>query len=118
MSQTCRKKNYGENDLKEAIKRVKNGELTQYKACKLYNIPKQTLSAWVIGKAKFRQGRPNRLSNEEEATIAEICGHFSDWGIGLGKKHVIGIVADFLKAKNKSHLFVNGVPSRYWWSNF
>ena len=67
MSQSSKKKKkYEQIDLEEAVNKVNKGELTQYKACKMYNIPKQTLSAWVTGKSKFKQGRPTRLTGEEE----------------------------------------------------
>ena len=104
-------------DMQPAIQRIKDGELTQYRAATLYNIPRQTLNDRLNGKGS-KQGRPPRLSAEEEGIIAEVSVNFSDWRIGLGKKNVIAIVADYLKEKNKSDLFFNGVPGRYWWSNF
>ena len=118
MSQTCRKKNnIVKLTFKRLCKRVENGELTQYRAAKQYNIPKQTISDRLKG-GSSKQGRPPKLTAEEEGLIAEICLSFSDWGMGLGKKDVIAIVADYLKENNKGDLFLNGVLGRYWWRNF
>lgn len=105
--------------MQEAIAKVKSGEQTQYKASQLYKIPRQSLNARVLGKySRNKAGRPTRLSTEEEITIAKICGYFADWGLGLGKKQVLGIIADYLKSNKKSHIFVNGIPGKWWWQGF
>ena len=121
MSQTCRKvKNYTEDDMLNALAAVKNGEMSQYKAAKVYKIPKQTLNDRVTNKVSVtcKQGRPARLTTEEEKAIAEICATFAEWGMGLGKSQVLGIVADYLRANKKSHLFPKGIPGNDWWRSF
>ena len=55
---------------------------------------------------------------EEEKQIVETCIIFAEWGYGLGKKEIISVVADYLKANKKQHLFKDGVPGDDWWYAF
>lgn len=65
--------------MQKALALVRSGELRQYEAGKMYNIPKQSFNARVLGTySGTKAGRPTRLSTEEEQTIAEICGYFAD----------------------------------------
>lgn len=112
-------KSWTEEEMKAAIDEVQSGKMTQYRAAKLYKIPRQTLNDRLTNKVKSGNvGRPIRLSVAEEKEIVEACIIFSEWGYGIGKKEVISIVADYCKSKKKPSIFPNDVPGRRWWSGF
>ena len=74
-------------------------------------IPRQTLNDRVHNKARSGTiGRPCRLSREEEKEIVESCVIFSEWGYGIGKKEVMGLVADYYKENNIRNGYT--VPTR------
>ena len=59
------KKEYTTEALQEAIEKVRDGQLSSYKASKLYNISRTTIENHVIGKSiGFKVGRPTLLSSE------------------------------------------------------
>ena len=95
-------KRWTEEEMKAAIDEVQSGKMTQYRAAKLYKIPRQTLNDRLTNKVMSGNvGRPIRLSVAEENEIVEACIIFSEWGYGIGKKEVISIVADYCKSKKK-----------------
>ena len=102
-----------------AIDAVKSGQISQYRAAKMYNIPTSTLNDRITENVtKHGAGRPCRLSDEEEREIVETCLIFGDWGYGIGKKEVLGVVGDYCKS-NKIDVFPSGrVPKIEWWRGF
>ena len=96
-------KRWTEEEMKAAIDEVQSGKMTQYRAAKIYKIPRQTLNDRLTNKVMSGNvGRPIRLSVAEENEIVEACIIFSEWGYGIGKKEVISIVADYCKSKKKA----------------
>ena len=121
MPRTYRKKRdqkWTEEDMINAIRLVQSGETSQYKAANMFSIPRQTLNDRLHKNVSRNVGRPCRLSQEEEKEIVDTCLLFSEWGFGIGKKEVIGVVADYCKANKKDHLFPDGVPGQEWWRAF
>ena len=61
--------------MKEAVVRVKSGEMMAYHAHKIYGIPKQTLSDRLMGKVSIdaRLGQPTGLTTSEENEIVAVC---------------------------------------------
>ena len=104
---------WNEEQMAAALDEVRTGHISQYLASKKYDIPRQTLSDRFLGKCSNQSGRPPRLSKEEENEIVECCLAFSEWGFGMGKHEIMGIVTDYLKSKRKTHLFPpNGIPGQ------
>ena len=70
-----REKTWNEENMSAAIAAVENGELNQYKAAKLHNIPRQTLHDRLNKHLSegTKAGRPPRLSRDEECEIVETC---------------------------------------------
>ena len=60
--------------MKEAIDKIRKGEMTAYRAQKVYSIPKQSLSDRLTGKVELnaKLGRPTALTTEENE-IVERC---------------------------------------------
>ena len=113
-----REKKWTEEDIDSAIKAINSGQMSQYRAAKMYNIPTSTLNDRFREKVtKHGAGRPCRLSDEEEREIVETCLIFGDWGYGIGKKEVLGVVGDYCKW-NKIDVFPSGVPKIEWWRGF
>ena len=61
--------------MKEAIDKIRKGEMTAYHAQKVYSIPKQSLSDRLTGKVELnaKLGRPTALTTTEENEIVERC---------------------------------------------
>lgn len=114
-----KEKKWTEEDVDSAINAVNSGQLSQYRAAKMYNIPTSTLNDRIREKVtKHGAGRPCRLSKEEEKEIVETCLIFGDWGYGIGKKEVLGVVGNYCKS-NKIDVFPSGgVPKIEWWRGF
>ena len=43
---------------------------------------------------------------------------FAEWGFGLGRREVEGIIQNYLSTKKIKNPFKNGVPGEGWWSGF
>ena len=57
-------------DIEKAIHLVRVCKVTAYKACKLYGVKSDTLSAHLSGKVKSEvKGHPPRFTVEEEKTL-------------------------------------------------
>nr|CAI5826190.1 unnamed protein product [Callosobruchus analis] len=64
--------NYTQGTLKEALERIKSGELSTYAAHQIYGIPRSTLKNKLEEKRGKTIGRPTALTAEEETTL---CDH-------------------------------------------
>ena len=82
-------------------------------AVRHYKIPYTTLRYHISGKVSGEHGRghPTVLTADEEREIVEACVIFAEWGFGLGRREVEGII-------QKKIPFKNGVPGEGWWSGF
>ena len=111
---------WNEEDMIAAIEAVKVEKITVYEASKRFKIPRETLRSRVIGKVilKARTGRPTTLTENEEAEIVETCQIFAEWGFGLRKEDVKGVVADFCRKLKRTNPFKQGVPGDDWWGGF
>ena len=80
--------------MKEAVEKVKSGEMTAYRAHKIYGIPKQTLSDRLTGKVSIdaRLGRPTVLTTSEENEIVAACIMFAEWGLNWSQ--IIALVSN------------------------
>ncbi|XP_063226844.1 uncharacterized protein LOC134533298 [Bacillus rossius redtenbacheri] len=104
---------YSKDDIIIAIRQVQSGELTVYKAAKVYGIPKPTLYMHVHGRRGVKSksmGRPTALPEEDERKIAEAVKIMEKWGFGLSKKEFLETIGRYVNANNISTPFKNGVP--------
>lgn len=82
------KASYSKETLREAVRLVKNGSLSGYKAAQIYKIPRMTLHV------------------------------MEKYGLGLTKSEVQELVADFVRKNNISVPFKNGNPGSAWFTAF
>ena len=52
---------------------------------------------------------------EEETEITDACIIFAEWGFGLGRKEVEGIVSNYLKCTKKKNPFKIQFQERVEW---
>ena len=81
-------------------------------AVRHYKIPYTTLRYHISG--EHRRGHPTVLTPDEEREIVEACVIFAEWGFGLGRREVEGIIQNYLSTKK----IKNPVPGEGWWSGF
>ena len=85
-----------------------------------YSIPYTTLSNHMSGRVSGEnsRGHPTVLTAEEETEIVDACIIFAEWGFGLGRKEVEGIVSNYLKCTKKKNPFKDTIPGEGWWRWF
>lgn len=84
---------YSKDDLEIVIEKVKNNELTNYAAAKIYGIPTSTLHDRVRGKtgmASNTLGRPTVIPFYLEARLARMSTCYGKMGLGPVKRRSVG----------------------------
>lgn len=118
---TLRATSYSQKDLQDAVLKVKNKELTNYAASKLYGIPTSTLNDRVREKTGIKSnslGRPPAISIEMEERLALGLKTMEKWGWGLSKSEVMEITEQFIKQNNITSYFKDGKPGDDWFVLF
>ncbi|CAG4987045.1 unnamed protein product [Parnassius apollo] len=114
-------KSYTPQDLAQAIAKVKNGELTQYRAAQEYKIPMTTLHE-NLKKGKEttgpNAGRPTVIRLEDEKKLAETVRIMEKWGYGLSRFEIMELVAEYVRVNKIQTPFKNNVPGTDWFINF
>lgn len=109
------KPKYTRSDLEKAIDRVKLGEISAYKASKLYKIPRSTIINHVIGKSKgFSVGRPPIFNSDQERLILDFILTLSGYGYPPDKPKMKQIACQFAK---RFEITLNGdewIPGEDW----
>ena len=85
----------------------------RWKVCAASGMPLSIkLEGWYGG------GRKPNLSDANENILADNLSIMSKWGFGLMAEKIIGIVQDFVIAKNLKTDMKNGRPGRHWLCSF
>ena len=109
---------WSDEDMAQAIdhaRRYKNVK----GAAKKYSIPATTLREHLTANGNVKKlSHPTALSSQEENEIVETCLLFAEWGFGLCRSDINGIIQSFLKFGKKPNPFRDGVPGEGWWSAF
>ena len=91
-------KSYTDEDLKAALKSVRNKEFTAFAAAKLYSIPYSTLKKHLNGEAlSNKPGKPTLLTYEEEEALVDALVFLADCGFGLNNKLFRNVVTSYIK---------------------
>lgn len=117
---TDRGMTYSKEKLREAVAKIRSGELNGYEAANLYNIPRTTLYDYAKGKT-FRSltlGKPPALSSELEKVIADNLLALQDNGFYFGRKDTLDLVGLYLKENKIRHPFKSGKPGECWLTSF
>lgn len=114
------KNKWTDEQLCEAVEKVKSGEQSLRAAALAYGIPRSTLSDHLWGVSHKRYGGSSTvLTTEEEREIVLTCQILADMGFPLTKAYVEVVVKDYLKNQDRNSLFgPSGIPGRSWWEGF
>lgn len=116
-----RGQSYAQQDLEQAVDKVKSGQLTAYRASIIYKIPKNTIRDHVIGRRGRKSssyGRPTCLALDEEKILADAICVMEKWGFGLSRKEILEIVGVYVKSNDIKTNFRDGVPGEDWFLKF
>lgn len=107
---------HAENDILNAVKAVKDGNMSVRKAAERYKIPKSTLYDKISGKTAIgaRMGRKPVIPDEIEKNMVETAMRSSDRGFGLSRRQIL-IRAGILCRKLGIKGFKNETPSKHYW---
>ncbi|GBP09565.1 hypothetical protein EVAR_76566_1 [Eumeta japonica] len=102
---------YSKEKLQEAMRAVQNGELSGYKAARLYNIPRMTIMDHVKNKRGKSDtlARNTALSREVERKLASYLHLMERYGFGLTRDEVLEMVGEYVRINKISTPF-NGRP--------
>ena len=102
-----------------ALQDVKGG-MSVREACKLYNLPYETLRRRVTEKVDLecRSGPPTVLTAEEESELASYCVKMADMGFGLSRADVMVVAFKIIEASGRKHPFTDGTAGRAWFDGF
>ncbi|XP_072400688.1 uncharacterized protein [Diabrotica undecimpunctata] len=118
---SSRGKGYTKESLKIALSAIKSGQMTLYRATKVYTIPRSTLHDHLKGRRGQKSssyGRTQDIPQQEEEKLANGLRTMEKWGFGLSRKKVLQVVADFVKENNIKRQFKDGKPGEDWFLNF
>ena len=108
-------KSYSIQTLEIAVRRVKAGEITAYKAQQVYNIPRSTLNNHVVGKSvRYSVGRPTMFNAEQEQMLLHFITVLSEYGFPPDKDDLKTIAMNF---SSRFKIELNGkqwIPREDW----
>ena len=103
---------YTPASLEEAVKKVKNGEMSYRQAVEAYDVPKSTIADHVKSNIKSRKlGRPAVLTDEIELLLVHAINKLADWGFGVSDQELKVIIRNYLISTNQM-VFSNNLPGR------
>lgn len=113
-------KRWKEEDLKAAVEKVWQKQLTISAAAKQYNIPRTTLADHVHRRrTKVGAGRPTILTPGEEKELVVTCQVLQRMGFGLTREAVSMVVQDYIKDHpERDRAFGSSGPGYDWWKSF
>jgi hypothetical protein len=89
---------YTNENINLAIERVRNGEISSYKASTLYNIPRTTIDNHVSGRSHgFKRGRPTFFTKEQEQVLYNYITLLSHYGSPPDRVTFKSIAREFAK---------------------
>ncbi|XP_063542660.1 tigger transposable element-derived protein 1-like [Cydia strobilella] len=112
---------YSQQDLNNAIEKVRRKELTNGEASRIYGIPTSTLNDRVrqkTGHLSTSLGRPTIIPAEKEKSLADCLRTIEKWGWGLSRKEILDLVQQFIQRNRLSTPFRNGRPGKDWFIGF
>ncbi|CAG4965383.1 unnamed protein product [Colias eurytheme] len=109
---TDRAATYTREQLLQAVEKVKNGELTAYRAAIAYKIPRPTIVARVYDKYGLKSkslGRSTVIPEEIEKKLAINLHEMEKYGFGLSRTEIMELVGDYVTKNMIKNPFKNGM---------
>lgn len=114
------KASYSRQKIEDAVRAVRNGEMSGYKAARVYNIPRMSIMDHVHGKRVKSKtlGRNTALSQEIETKLASYIHIMERNGFGLSRDEILEIVSNYVTQNKIPTPFKNGKPGKDWFISF
>lgn len=111
--------NYTQDDLREAIAKISNNEMSFGAASKFYNVPKSTLHNKMKNPVSCPKGATTILSKEQEDELVEWVLLSADYGDPRTKQDILLAAGEIAQLDaNASNHFKNGMPTPGWIDGF
>ncbi|CAF2143517.1 unnamed protein product [Rotaria magnacalcarata] len=107
-----------EDELLNAIEKIKVGEWTYKEAFENTKIPKGTLAARISRGSSGQIGRPTALTYEEEIYLVKLIETMQDWGELCSYQDVMKYSTEYVKLMNLTSRFKSGAPTKEWYYTF
>ncbi|KAI8509490.1 hypothetical protein Bbelb_133380 [Branchiostoma belcheri] len=113
---------WDEEDMKQAIRAIKDERKAIYKVAKEFNVPQSTLDDRYNQRHTEKVGRPTKLSPEDEEAPVKYSMYMATKGFpltaGVMKALAKEIDAVSSKEKGEAPRFGGKLPGKRWWSAF
>ncbi|CAF1272071.1 unnamed protein product [Rotaria sp. Silwood1] len=112
------KPSYTEDDVQNAVEKIRTKEWTYETASNLTNIPIGTLASRISRKSNQQVGRPTALRKTEEKHLVDLIITLQDYGELSTSDDVLKYATEFVHIMNLKSRFKNGEPTRDWYYGF
>ena len=113
------KNRFSDEDLRNALRDLKEKKGSIRKIASTYGIPYTTLHAHHTGISKKRYGGPSTaLTYAEEREIVQSCIVLQEMGFPIDKATLVSVVEDYLKEIQRDNPFTCGTPGPDWSAGF
>jgi hypothetical protein len=109
---------YNENDVLNAIEKIKSGEWTYKQASEFTNIPKGTLSARISRGSSNQLGRSTALTHNEEECLVKLIETLQEWGELCSFQDVMKYAQEYVSLMGLQSRFKSGAPTKEWYYGF
>lgn len=109
---------YSEEELLNAIDKMKKGEWTYEEAVVNTKISKGTLSARISRGSTNKVGRLTALTQEEEMYFVKLIETLQDWGELCSFQDVMKYATEYVNSMNLNSRFQSGAPTKEWYYGF
>lgn len=112
--------NYPEDNMKNAIKAVKNSGMSIRGAATKFKVPRMTLSDKCKGKTPLarKMGPPTILEEDEENNLVKWILHLGENGFPVSKDHLLDSVQMLVKNRKRETPFTDDRPGKHWYKAF
>jgi hypothetical protein len=111
----AKKRSYARDALENAIASVRTNKRTVGQASEFFGVPRSTINNHVQNKVSgFQRGRKPALTAVAEPALVDMIIQMNDCAFELDLNMVIIVVANYVKSKNLSTPFKNGVAGINW----
>ena len=112
------KSSYTEDDVNNAIEKIRTKEWTYKEAASLINIPIGTIASRMSRKSNQEVGRPTNLKTTEEKYLVDLIITLQAYGELSTYVDVLRYATEFVDIMNLKSRFKNGKPTREWFYGF
>ncbi|CAF1314605.1 unnamed protein product [Rotaria sordida] len=112
------KSSYTEDDVQNAIEKIRMKEWTYETASNLTSIPIGTLASRISRKSNQQVGRPTALKKTEEKHLVDLIITLQDYGELSTIDDVLKYAIEFVNIMDLKSRFKNGEPTRDWYYGF